>query len=602
MRDAMRRRGPDGEGIWLAKDRRVGLAHRRLAIIDLSEAGSQPMLSADRQLCVTFNGEIYNYRELRRELEKKGVAFQSQSDTEVLLHLYAERGADLVHALRGMYAFAIWDERKKTLFLARDAFGIKPLYYANDGKTLTFASQVKALATTQANRSLDPAARVGFLLWGHVPEPFTIFRDIQALPAGSSLWLEAGAEPRIKRNFSVAEAYAEAQATPFLGDRREMRERLRAELLDTVRHHLVADVPVGVFLSAGRDSTTIAALAAEMQQDVHTVTLGFQEYRGTKNDETNAAAEVSRSIGSHHQTIWVTREDFERESDKFLSAMDQPTVDGMNTYFVAKAAADSGLKVALSGLGGDELFGGYSSFEEIPRLVSATSVVNFVPVLGRTFRYVTAPFLKAMTSPKYAGLLEYGGSYESAYLLRRSMFMPWELPELMDPDQAKEGWNRLKPLACLADTIRGIQSPYLKISALEIWWYMRNQLLRDADWSSMAHSLEVRVPLVDAFLLKALAPMLASSQRPTKLDMASAPAKRLPESVLKRRKTGFSVPTRQWLLARDPRQRARRLRGWALRLAAGWPTEFGRAAPPDRIVGPGSRSAEAVQGAEISTK
>ena len=349
IREAMIKRGPDGAGLWLSSDNRVGLAHRRLAIIDLSDTGAQPMATDDGQLRITFNGEIYNYRALRKELEAKGVRFRSESDTEVLLHLYADRGMDMVHALRGMYTFGIWDERRKGLFLARDPFGIKPLYYTNDGATLRFASQVKALAAGGGvNLTSDPAGHAGFYLWGHVPEPFTMYREVQALPAGTTLWLDHSGRPEVKRYVSIPDIYASAEAAQSRNDAREIKEELRRQLLDSVEHHLVADVPVGVFLSSGKDSTTLAALASELKGNLRTITLGFREFQGTNNDEVPIAESVARQIGAIHKTIWMGRNDFESGAESFMAAMDQPTIDGVNSYFVAKAAAEAGLKVALS--------------------------------------------------------------------------------------------------------------------------------------------------------------------------------------------------------------------------------------------------------------
>jgi asparagine synthase (glutamine-hydrolysing) len=569
IRDAMNRRGPDGAGLWIADDGCAGLAQRRLAIIDLSDAGAQPMASGDGRLRVVFNGEIYNYRQLRAELEKKGCRFRSQSDTEVLLHLYAERGADMVHALRGMYAFAIWDENKKGLLLVRDPFGIKPLYYADDGNIFRFASQVKALLRgTGIDAAPDPAGHVGFFLWGSVPEPYTLYKGIRALPAGTTLWVSAPGDRRPAPFFNVAETLSAATAGRPV-DRDEGRQRLRAALLDSVRHHLVADVPVGVFLSAGLDSATLTALAAESSSAaLHTITLGFNEYRGTENDETILAAGVAEQYRTSHHTRWVSREDFQSECDRLLQAMDQPTIDGVNTYFVSKAAAESGLKVAISGLGGDELFGGYPSFREIPKMVRLLSPFRLIPGLGRLFRWVSAPMVKRLTSPKYAGLLEYGGTYGGAYLLRRGFFMPWELPEILGDRITREGWEELQPLMRLEQTIQGATSERVKVSALEMSWYMRNQLLRDADWAGMAHSLEIRVPFVDVELIRRLAPILTGTF-PNKQDMALTPRQPLPPGILGRRKTGFTVPVREWLM-QDAEQRGgeRGLRGWARRVMA----------------------------------
>ena len=565
-REAMIHRGPDGAGLWISQDGRVGLAHRRLAIIDLSATGAQPMATADGQLRITFNGEIYNYRELKKELQAKGHAFHSSSDTEVLLHLYADRGADMVHALRGMYAFALWDERKRGLLLARDPFGIKPLYYSDDGGTLRVASQVKALLAGGAiDTTPEPAGHVGFFLWGHVPEPYTLYKGIRALPAGTRLWIDSAGHRDERTFFSVTAELAKASEASQAFTRDEVHERLRAALIDSVRHHMIADVPVGVFLSAGLDSSTLTALAGESSgSDLRTVTLGFREFEGTANDEAPLAERVARHCRTQHQTRWVTKEDFRGEYDRLLQAMDQPSTDGVNSYFISKAAAQSGLKVALSGLGGDEMFGGYPSFRQIPKAVTALSPFTQVPGLGRGFRMLSAPVLRHFTSPKVAGLLEYGGTYGGAYLLRRGMFMPWELPGLLEGEMVREGWEALHTLSRLEATTRGVNGPHRKVQALETAWYMRNQLLRDADWASMAHSLEIRLPLVDVELFRATAPMFGSNNPPGKLAMAGTPREPLPREVIEREKTGFTTPVREWLAPGGPDSKAHRgLRGWA---------------------------------------
>jgi asparagine synthase (glutamine-hydrolysing) len=564
MRDAMRHRGPDGEGIWISDNRDVGLAHRRLSIIDLSDSGAQPMASRDGRLRVVFNGEIYNYKSLRAELEAKGYRFQSQSDTEVLLYLYAEHGTDMVHALRGMYAFAIWDENKKGLLLARDPFGIKPLYYADGGTAFRFASQVKALLRSpHVDTTPDPAGHVGFFLWGSVPEPYTLYKGIRALPAGSTLWVSSSGRRAPVSFFDIATVLS---ATDRSGpvSRDERQACLREALLNSVQHHLVADVPVGVFLSAGLDSTTLTALAVESSSvSLRTTTLGFDEYRGMENDETILAEKVAERYQTAHRTRWVKREDFQNERERLFAAMDQPTIDGVNTYFVSKAAAESGLKVAISGLGGDELFGSYPSFREIPKMVRLLSPFRLLRGPGRFFRWVSAPVLKHLTSPKYAGLLEYGGTYAGAYLLRRGLFMPWELPEILDSQIARDGWEELKPLMRLDQTIHGATSDRVRISALEMSWYMRNQLLRDADWAGMAHSLEIRIPLVDVELIRRVAPLL-TEDFPSKQDMAHTPHTPLPAEILSRRKTGFAVPVREWLMQAGGQHSGERgLRSWA---------------------------------------
>lgn len=565
IRDAMAARGPDGAGEWLSTDQRVALGHRRLAIVDLSEAGAQPMATVDGSLHITFNGEIYNYRSIRARLEEKGVVFRSHTDTEALLHLYAEKGPAMLDELRGMYAFAIWDSSHRRMFLARDPFGIKPLYYADDGKTLRFASQVRALLRAGSiDTGPDAAGRVGFMLWGYVPEPHTLYSGIHALEPGSWLCVESDGAHRSGVSCRISDelALAEHRATSLEAD--DISSLLRGAMLDTVHHHMIADVPVGVFLSSGLDSTTLTALAAEAASSkLHTVTLGFEEYRGSEADEAPLAEVAARQFGTAHETRWISRKEFQNDFASMVAAMDQPSVDGVNTYFVSKAARQAGLKAALSGLGGDEMFAGYTTFQQIPQLVRA--VGRFPLGAARALRAISAPVLKHFTSAKYAGLLEYGGTYAGAYLLRRGLFMPWELPHLLHPDLVREGWRTLEPLRQLEATIKDISTDRLKVSALEMSWYMRNQLLRDSDWAGMAHSIEIRVPLVDLNLLRSVAPLALYSQG--KAEMARTPATPLPDEIVRRRKTGFSVPIHHWLVETSPRSSGRGLRPWAMRIA-----------------------------------
>ena len=568
VRDAMVARGPDGAGAWIAADGRVGLAHRRLAIINLSPSGAQPMALADDPAgapSVTFNGEIYNYRELRRELEETGATFRSTSDTEVLLHLYARHGRAMVGRLRGMFAFAIWDPAARGVFMARDPMGIKPLYYADDGRTLRAASQVKALlAGGGIDTAPAPAGHAGFFLWGYVPDPHTLYRGVHALPAGTSLWVDAAGAHELETYFDVGRELAgtgEASAPPTRA------ERLREALANSVGAHLVADVPVGVFLSAGLDSTTIASLAREAaDSDLRTVTLGFEEYRGDGADETGLAEQAAGLLATRHQTRWVAGREFADDYDSLLAAMDQPSINDVNTYFVAKVTAAAGLKVALSGVGGDELFAGYPSFAGVPALARHGRRLRHLP--GRAaLRALLAPVVGRLTSPKYAGVLEYCGTIADAYLLRRALFMPWEISAIIGREMARTGLAELAARDRLADTVAGVARPRAQVSALELVWYMRGQLLRDADWAGMAHSLEIRTPLVDAALLAALAPLIAGPTPPTKQDMAQTPATVMPAAILDRPKTGFQIPVRRWLVAGHAAAAGaageRGLRGWA---------------------------------------
>jgi len=552
IRDYMSLRGPDGSGEWFTPDQRVGFGHRRLSIIDLSSNGEQPMLNEKGTLVVTFNGEIYNYRELRSGLEKKGYRFRSQCDTEVLLHLYAEEGECMLNKLRGMYAFAIWDNENRKLFLARDPFGIKPLYYSDDGKSFRAASQVKALLSGgQIATTPEPAGHVGYFLWGHVPDPYTLYKSIRALPAGCSLRITDNGPSQPTLFCDIVEILGRSADRATMIDRQASNERLRETLVDSVRHHLISDVPVGVFLSSGMDSSTLTALASELGGNLRTVTLSFKEFEGTEDDETPLAEQVAKHYGTIHQTIRVTRNDFEKEIPRLFQAMDQPTSDGVNSFFISKAASDTGLKVALSGLGGDELFGGYPSFSQIPSLVAAVERLHFPPNIGRFLRLMSAPILRRHLSPKHASVFEYGGTFGGAYLLRRGMFMPWELEDILDRDVVRDGLNELQTIQRLNNTARCIELAPLKVSGLEMSWYMRHQLLRDSDWAGMDHSLEIRTPLVDLKVLTDLSPLFLGCKKPDKRAMASTPAKALPERVLRRRKTGFSIPVRQWLFERS---------------------------------------------------
>jgi len=550
-REHMRARGPDGAGIWWSKDRRIGFGHRRLSIIDLSERANQPMVSENGRFVVVFNGEIYNYPALRTELERDGVQFRTTSDTEALLHLYAHDGEEMVHKLRGMFAFAIWDQERRGLFLARDPYGIKPLYTANDGWTFRFASQVKALlAGGQVSRDPEPAGVVGFHLFGNVPEPFTLYREIRALPAGHTQWVDEAGPREPKRFANLAAVFADGASHP--APTNELPERLRAAALDSVRAHLLADVEVGVFLSAGIDSGALLGLMRDAgQEKIRAITLGFDEFTGTAEDEVPLAAEVARHYGAEHIIRRVGEREIKEDIPAIFEAMDQPSIDGVNTWFVSKAAREADIKVALSGLGGDELLAGYPSFRDIPRWRRCYGTFASVPFLGRVTRTLVQALIPSLArrQPKALGMLEYADSWAGTYLLRRGLFLPHELPALLGREMAREGMRRLK----FAHTISAQLAPdpgsdLTRVSVLESSNYMRNQLLRDADWAGMAHSLEIRVPLVDWELTKTLAPSLATLVSGAgKAALGVTPSVPLPGTVRTRTKTGFAVPTGDWM-------------------------------------------------------
>jgi asparagine synthase (glutamine-hydrolysing) len=511
------------------------------------------MISEESSLAVVFNGEIYNYPKLRAELETGGARFRTTSDTEALLHLYARHGSEMVHRLRGMFAFAIWDDQKRGLFLGRDPYGIKPLYTANDGWTFRFASQVKALlAGGGISRDPEPAGHVGFYLFGSVPEPFTLYRDIRSLPAGHTQWIDA-AGPREPKPFANLAAVLRGVEGQCRLPASELAGVVRTAVFDSVRAHLLADVEVGAFLSAGVDSGALLGLMREAgQRNVRAITLAFDEFHNTDEDEAPLAARVAEQYGAHHIVRRVGQGEFLGDLPAILEAMDQPSIDGINTWFVSKAAREVGLKIAISGLGGDELLAGYPSFVDVPRWRRRFGPLAILPGLGRLARLFMRAFPGAAAArPKALSLLEYADSWAGAYLLRRGLFLPHELNEFMEPDFAREGLRRLAPLRRLAASLAPDPgSDIARICVLESAHYMRNQLLRDADWAGMAHGLEIRVPLVDVTLLKSVAPLAAVLGRGVgKAALARAPSVPLPEEIVTRSKTGFVVPTGTWMAA-----------------------------------------------------
>ena len=547
-RDAMIPRGPDGCGAWFSDDGRAALASRRLAILDLSEAGAQPMTSEDGRFVIVLNGEIYNFAELGRTLD---VRLRSRSDTEVVLALYAREGPAMLSRLRGMFGLAIWDNLEKTLLLARDPLGIKPLYLSTEGGVLRFASQVKALEAGGAvSRETDPAGVAGFLLWGSVPEPFTIRKAMRALPAGTFLLVRDGriCEPQPHGPAGV-EPMGPAEAVE-----------------DSVRAHLVSDVPVAVFLSAGLDSGLIAALARRhLPEPPTTFTLRFEGLEGTSQDEAPLAAEVARTLGTRHVEHRLGRADVAGLWNGAMAAMDQPSIDGFNTWAVSRAAHEAGLKVVLSGLGGDEVFGSYPSFRDVPRLARTAGRAARIPGLGAVW-----PGLARLAPgrPKLPGLLKYGRTLDGAYFLRRGLFLPEELPGLIGRDLAEEGLRAHD----LAGTNGHTRDGWTAVHEMETARYMRNQLLRDSDWASMAWSVELRVPLVDAWLRERLARNgfePARSQGKAALVRQAAPE--LPEAVWTRPKSGFYIPVAEWMRPElAARSRGERSRAMAVRVLEAW--------------------------------
>jgi asparagine synthase (glutamine-hydrolysing) len=567
-------RGPDAAETWVSKRATAALAHRRLSIVDVNERANQPMRSSDGRFVLVFNGEIYNYKQLRAQLERRGRTFVTTGDTEVLLQMYAEHGTAMLNRLRGMYAFAIWDELEQKLVLARDPFGIKPLYYATGENHFYFASQVRALrAIPGPDLGAEAAGHVGFLVWGSVPEPYTLYRGIRCLPSGSYMTVAHGQVSEPVKFASPAQEFTCFDEAEKPKSQQESYERLYEALRESVAAHLIADVPVSLFLSAGVDSGMIAGLAASEHGGLEGLTLGFDRMKGTPEDETHAAAQVARQFGIRHRVSYVEQATFMAHRERLLERMDQPTIDAVNIYFVSLLARECGYKVALSGLGGDELFGGYPSFRQVPPLVHGLSAFTRFRRAGALLRVIAAPALTRFSSPKYASLFEYGGDWGGAYLLRRGLFMPWEVADILDGPTARDGWEALASMqamnrlaASLEDPKLGEQTDFLRVSALEMHYYMRTQLLRDADWAGMAHSVEIRVPLVDMVLLREVAALRSSQFAPRKPEVVKALKTPLPDEVVQRRKSGFVAPVRAWMQDEKEDIHRRGHRRWAMHI------------------------------------
>ena len=566
-------RGPDDGGVFVSRDGRCGLVNRRLAILDLSPAGHQPMTSADGRYTIVFNGEIYNFRALRDQLTHNGEQITSNSDTEVVLALFRQLGPKCLELLDGMFAIAIWDELEQSLFLARDPLGIKPLYYHQSGRRLLFASELRALLQTGlVPQTLSPAALQGYLLTGSVPEPNTLVEDVKMLPAGHHLMIRNG-ESELTKFWDLSFGNAElevrnaerggrALSSPSLkeGGLRQQKARrsagnnpnnqepitdnyaaiVRAALDDSVRRHHVSDVPVGIFLSGGIDSTAVLALSAQMaKRDLRTFSISFDN---PKFDEGSAAEKTAQHFGAQHTDWRLGGEEAKQLLDEFIRRSDQPSVDGFNTFCVSKLAHDQGLKVVLSGLGGDEIFGGYQSFQMVPRMVQASERLGAVPPL-RTLLGGAMQF--AASSPRVGRLgyfLRNPPSTTAAYAAMRGIFTPQEARRIAKAYGVGDAPAESGP-ALPGD----FPTAKDEVSYLELTRYMRNQLLRDSDVMSMAWSLELRVPLVDRKLLEAVARIPAAVRLASGKQLLLDAVPEIPEWIRSRPKQGFTFPFEEWV-------------------------------------------------------
>ncbi len=557
MNAALIHRGPDGEGVLTARGAALGM--RRLSIIDLP-GGGQPVWNEAGTIAVVFNGEIYNFRELRRSLTEAGHQFRTQSDTEVIVHAYEAWGAECVTHLRGMFTFAIAemptgrDGEVSRVFIARDRLGIKPLYFAASDGRLLFASEVRALlASGLLARRISPAAVSSYVCFGSVGEPMTLIDGIRSLPPGHSLIIDTRSpsieiEPKPYWNLETIER----GKTVCAGAKVSAPARLRSLLEDSVQKHLIADVPIGVFLSSGIDSTALTALASQTREGLRTISLVFPE---REYSEGEMARRIAKRFRTEHTELMISGEDMLERMDDAITALDQPSEDGTNTYFVSWAAQQAGLKVVLSGLGSDEIFGGYSTFRVTPQLAYLAKFARSVPY---GIRRATAPILeflanrlrRAGSGQKIAATWCHPSLFPNPYFFARLLYGPAEASELLF--DGIKAWRESPWRAWMDEVSREAASidGASRIAWLELRSYMLNVLLRDADAMSMRHSLELRVPFLDhpvvEFALGLSDSERRHSERPKAL-LVEALGDLLPEEVVNQRKRTFTLPWEKWL-------------------------------------------------------
>ena len=539
-------RGPDDSGTIIIRDTgrhggEIGLAHRRLSIIDLSPLGHQPMQDTETGNWITFNGEIYNYRELRNRLKSEGVDFHTNCDTEVLLKAYARWGNSCLQQLRGIFSFAIWDASAQRLFMARDPMGVKPFYFAAQEDRFLFASEVRTLLETGlVSRKLDHAGLANYLQFGSVCDPNTMVEGVSALRPGHFLtWTNGTVRDETYWDFPRPDH-----------DVQHSREQLEAAVQENLNQSVcmqtVSDVPVGVFLSGGIDSTSLVAVLRRYGSNISTFAIVFRESQFSEHSYSRLAAE---DLGTDHHEILLSQRDALRAIPTFLNAMDQPTIDGLNTFIISREARTAGVKVALNGIGGDELFAGYSNFRDVPRME------RFVSSWCRLPKALRRPFadLYEAISPtkdqnrKLAELARENGRLLHPYFLARSLFTHQQRDRLLH--SGREDSRARAPLMEALDRVSGLD-PINRVSFLESRCYMLNTLLRDADVMSMAHGLEVRVPLVDHKLAECVFAMpgewKVSADTP-KPALIKALDRELPSELVHRRKQGFTLPFEHWL-------------------------------------------------------
>jgi asparagine synthase (glutamine-hydrolysing) len=539
----MAHRGPDADGSWSSTEAGPGarFTHRRLAIIDLSAAGVQPMTDADTGNVICFNGEIYNFAALRKELEAAGIRFRSDGDTEVLLKGYACWGRGVLKRLRGMFAFALWDASERRVLLARDRLGIKPLYLANverpgGRRALLFASEVRALlAGGLVPRRLSEAGLASYLWNGFVVGPHTMVHGVRQLSAGCSAWVDA------EGNLGAEEPFWEL---PVDTDDPDAEARLAEALHEAVALRLISDVPVGVFLSGGIDSSAVASLAvAASSNPVRTFNIAFDE---AEFDESPHARAVAEALGTDHHELRLSQSLFHEQLEPALCGLDQPTFDGINTYFVSRAVREAGITVALSGAGGDELFGGYRSFRDVPEALLRAAGSAAARLLSGG-----GGLLPPQTRyGKLGDALATRGDLVSLYQISYGLFSESFLDQLWKGDGSPPTEHGLPPQVASALRQRlGNADTLAAISALELHCFVGERLLRDTDTASMAVALEARVPLLDHEVVEAAAALPRSIRYAglgSKQPLRDIALSNLDPALFDRPKSGFVLPLEVW--------------------------------------------------------
>src|SRR3989442_2655593 len=545
---ALVHRGPDGRGCWLSPDRDALLVHRRLAIIDPGPDGAQPMATGDGRWRIVFNGEVYNYRQLRQELESSGERFDTASDTEVLLRLLASQGPAALLRVRGMFALACWDARDRSLLLARDRFGIKPLYVALAQGRIAFASELGALRAARLVDDRPSAAGVlAFLSWGSVPPPLTWRRGVEMLAPGT--WRRWGQDGRDERG-----AFADTRDA-YRADRREalsqaaFSDAVGHAVRDAVRAHLVADVPVGVFLSGGIDSSAIVSAARSIgATSLQTFTVAFDDL----SSEGRFARTVASAFGTTHHELRLEARHAVAALPRTLAHLDQPTIDAVNSFYVSKAVAATGIKTVLSGTGGDELFGGYPSFRRLPR---AMAIARRAGWLLPAVAPLLAIALPARLRPRWRRFAVSNGGLGEAYRAQRGFLLPEEVDAIAGPalrDDEAAWRDAVAEVGIVEHSLfssSGAEMREASVARLETRLYLCSQLLRDIDVMGMAHGLEIRVPFVDHELLAAVWPELGShrSLLGQKRLLFSTLDRPLPDEIVGRSKQGFTLPFARWI-------------------------------------------------------